>query len=371
MKLRIASFNVENLSTRWRFSESARAQTAAAMAMTDIVHPREREAIERTMALVLEDDKRQMTALALAEAKADILALQEVDSLRSLEAFFANYVHRMSDARYGHFSLIPGNDRRGIDVAFGARRDLLRPDAVRVTSWREATFADLGVHDREIAEMGIPPNGRVFNRDCLTVDLDFGKTVLTLFVCHLKSMNNGRDDGRKATMPLRRAEARAVRRIVTEHLGPDWRAMNWVIAGDLNDYRELIGAGGEARDMRPSGIDVLFDRFAFNPVERLPAHERWTHFHRARKPDEDRIREEHVQLDYVLLSPALADRVTGVEVIRRGLPYRVPLDPRDPDRSVATLATRADRYPRLGWDRPKARDHCPLVVEVDLPARRP
>ena len=40
-------------------------------------------------------------------------------------------------------------------------------------------------------------------------------------------------------------------------------------------------------------------------------------------------------LDYVLLSPALAARDSSVEIIRRGLPYRVPLDPRAPDRSIA------------------------------------
>ena len=43
------------------------------------------------------------------------------------------------------------------------------------------------------------------------------------------------------------------------------------------------------------------------------------------------------------------------------------LDPREPDRSMATLATCANRYPRAGWDRPKASDHCPLTVDLDIP----
>jgi hypothetical protein len=83
--------------------------------------------------------------------------------------------------------------------------------------------------------------------------------------------------------------------------------------------------------------------------------------------------EEHVQLDYLLLSPALAvaNPEPAVEIVRRGLPYRVPLDPHHPDRSVAYLATRADRYPRIGWDRPKASDHCPLVIEIDVPPSKP
>ena len=56
------------------------------------------------------------------------------------------------DIRYGHFRLVEGNDRRGIDVAFAARRDLLGADEVMVTSHREASFGELGVLDREVAE---------------------------------------------------------------------------------------------------------------------------------------------------------------------------------------------------------------------------
>ena len=367
MKLRVATFNVENLSSRWRFANSARGETSAAMSLADFGHPREREAAERSVALTLEDDKRQMTALAIAETKADIIVMQEVDSLRVLDAFFANYVHRISDIRYGHFRLVEGNDRRGIDVAIAIRRDLLEPDDVTVTSHREASFGELGVFDREVAAFGITPESRVFNRDCLMVDLNMGKRALTLFVCHLKSMNNGKEDGRLATLPLRRAESRAVRKLVERRFGQDWRRAPWIVAGDLNDYVERIGPNGELTPASPSGIDTLLDHFAVNPVAKLPADQRWTHFHRAWSEARQQIREEHVQLDYVLLSPGLMSDSVTAEIVRRGLPYRVPLNPRDVDRSVAHLATTADRYPRIGWDRPKASDHCPLVVEFELP----
>ena len=367
MKLRVGTFNVENLSSRWRFAEVQRGEVTAAMSLAEFSRPHEREQAERSVALTLEDDKRQMTALAIAEARADILCLQEVDSLRVLEAFFANYVHRMSDIRYGHFKLVEGNDRRGIDVAFAARRDLLRPDQVTITSHREASFAEFGVYDRDIAAFGIRPDDRVFNRDCLMVDLDLGRTSLTLFVCHLKSMNNGKADGRTGTMPLRRAEARAVRSLVQRRFGPDWRRANWIIAGDLNDYFEVIGPGGDVTPKPPCALEPLTDGFGVNPVSDLPPHERWTHFHRAWVEEEQRIREEHVQLDYLLLSPALAERGAKVDIIRRGLPYRTPLDPRDPDRSIAKLALTGDRYPRVGWDRPTASGHCLLAVEIDLP----
>lgn len=369
MKLRVATFNIENLSSRWKFAEVSRADVAAALSLAEFSQQKEREAAERSMALTVEDDKRQMTALAIAETRADIIALQEVDSLRVLEAFFANYVHRLSDIRYGHYKLIAGNDRRGIDVAFAARRNLARPDSVTAKTFREATFEDLGVYEHDLAEFGIKPNDRLFNRDCLTVTTPIGDTTVTMFICHLKSMSNGKGDGRHHTMALRQAEARGIRRIIEQEFGSDYRNANWIIAGDLNDYRLRLRPNGRAEVASPSGIDTFFDKFAFNPLETLPEHERWTHYHRAWSHEEERIVEEHVQLDYLLVSPALKERVRDVSVIRRGLPYRVPLNPRDPDRSIAKLASTGDRYPRVGWDRPKASDHCPLVIEIDLATR--
>jgi hypothetical protein len=121
MKLRVGTFNVENLLTRHRFEPGGRTETAAAMSLFHFPRADERDAVERSLAVALEDDKRQMTALAIAEAQVDLWMLQEVDSLASLQAFFANYVHRIADHRYGHFTLIDGNDRRSIDIGFAAR----------------------------------------------------------------------------------------------------------------------------------------------------------------------------------------------------------------------------------------------------------
>ncbi len=372
MKLRIGAFNVENLITRHRFGDKGLAGDAsAAMSLFHFPIAQERAAIERSLTVALEDDKRQMTALALAEGEADIWCLQEVDSLASLQAFFANYVHRVSDTRFGHFALRPGNDRRGIEVAFAARRDLVHPSGVRSVSHAEETFASLDVWSRDLAQMGLKPDSRVFVRDCLMVDLDLGRRDLTLFICHFKSMNNGSDDGRAATLPLRRAEALAVTRLVKRRFGAGWRDANWVIAGDFNGFRYGIGPLGCIEDEGESGIEPLTDRFAVDPMATLSAQERWTHFRRWWSDSEGRLREQHMPLDGVLLSPALAaaNPAAPVRIVRRGQPYRVPLDPREPDRSIAYLSTRTDRYPRVGWDRPKASDHCPVVVEIDLTER--
>jgi endonuclease/exonuclease/phosphatase family metal-dependent hydrolase len=370
MKLRIGTFNVENLLTRHRFAPGGRTDTSAAMSLFHFPRADERDAVERSLAVALEDDKRQMTALAIAEAQADLWMFQEVDSLASLQAFFANYVHRIADHRYGHFTLIDGNDRRNIDIGFAARRDLVVPQQVSVRSHKELTFAEAGVYDRDLAALGIPPDGKVFARDCLEVSLDLGDRSLSLFGCHLKSMSNGRDDGRQATLPVRRAEARAVKRIVQQRFGASWQEANWIVLGDLNAYRFGIGRLGETIDEGESGMEPLLADFAVETMETLPAHERWTHFRRFWSDELQQLVETHMPLDHILLSPALAaaNPAPAMQMIRRGLPYRVPLDPREPDRSMARLATSADRYPRVGWDRPKASDHCPLTLDLTIPA---
>jgi endonuclease/exonuclease/phosphatase family metal-dependent hydrolase len=369
MKIRLGTFNVENLIARQALLLDQRGDAASAMSMFHFPREADQIAVQRALTVTLEDDKRQMTALAMAEANADLWMLQEVDTLATLQAFFANYVHRIAAHRYGHFSLAEGNDRRGIDVAFAARRDLLAEDDVQVRSHRDMSFGEAGVFDADLATMGIRATDKVFQRDCLAVELRLRDRSLTLFGCHFKSMNNGRDDGREATLPLRRAEARAVAKIVKAWFGPAWRQRNWAVLGDLNGYSHGIGPLGAAINEEQSGIEGLTDNFATDVMAALPPHERWTHFRRWWSESEGRLMECHMPLDHILLSPALAaaNPQPKVDIIRRGLPYRVPLDPRAADRSIATLSTTGDRYPRIGWDRPKASDHCPLIVELVIP----
>ena len=48
---------------------------------------------------------------------------------------------------------------------------------------------------------------------------------------------------------------------------------------------------------------------------------------------------------------------TGRVVIRNGQPFRTPFPP----------GQEVERYPRTGWDRPKASDHCPIAITLHLP----
>ena len=73
-----------------------------------------------------------MDAFAVDRDIRYVLALQEVDNLDVLQAFFANYVHRVSDLRYEHFKLVHGNDQRGIDGALVGGASLAVEDFVAI-----------------------------------------------------------------------------------------------------------------------------------------------------------------------------------------------------------------------------------------------
>jgi len=164
------------------------------------------------------------------------------------------------------------------------------------------------------------------------------------------------------SLAMRQTEACMVREIVTRKFDDPAGAL-WAICGDLNDaqrYRfvskveQSDGSYDESeRADSPSGEDgsgvdpLLHDGFGINLLDVLPAEERWTHYYSTGR--------HKSQLDYIIASPALAQMMRGrPEVIRSGMPYRVP--------NIRETA----RFPRIGWDRPKASDHCPVVVEFDI-----
>lgn len=366
MPIRIATFNVENLLRR-HTAERDRATGAwipdAAVGLYDQPNEAEGRLIERAVQIAIQDDQRQMTAQAIRDTDADVICLQEVDDLRALRYFHDRYLRRAIEEPYEEFALLQGNDGRGIDVGVMARRGY----PIKVKSHAALTYRDLALYNDDLKRWGALEDDRVFKRDCLEVEVEVGDRVLDLFVCHFKSMSDDRD----RTMPVRRAEARAVRRIIERKYGGQRaRHTNWIVCGDLNDYREKIvirrGADGapewRTEAVEATGLDPFFaDRFAVNLVERLPWEERWTHWYGEAK--------ELSQLDYLLASPGLASANPRARprIVRRGLPYRVPVRDRNPD------GTPFERYPRVGFDRPKASDHCPVVIELEIPddGRRP
>ncbi|MGO4439607.1 endonuclease/exonuclease/phosphatase family protein [Rhizobium sp. RAF56] len=370
MSLRLATFNVENLLTRFDFTGYRnQLRQDRVLRLFDVRSEGVYQQLEQARVVAATDDTRQMTALAIADTDADIICLQEVDSLAALDAFEYGYLYRMVGSGYRQKFLLEGNDGRGIDVAVMLReetRDGQRIEVRDVKSHVLVTYRDFGLFTDELASLGHHVDDKVFKRDCLQVDLLIGDVPMMLYVVHLKSMGGAREgmDGRHATMPVRRAEALAVRRIIEDHFGAAHAGTkNFAICGDMNDYQERIDVIGtrrtgyrfEHREEPLSALDVFSaDGFAENVVKRRDPMDRWTLYH-ARGPQEQWL----CQLDYLWLSPALAkaNATRKPEIIRGGQPYRTVFPP----------GQEIDRYPRTGWDRPKASDHCPVVMTLDLP----
>ena len=369
MSLRLATFNVENLMNRFDFSGFRnQLNQDRTLALFEIKNEVEYRALEQARAIAHSDDARQLSALAIAATRADIICMQEVDNIEALKAFEYGYLFKMVGHGYRQKYMTSGNDSRGIDVALMMRDETMHGqpiEFVRMTSHAHLTFGELGLHTPELAALGQEPHERIFRRDCLEVDLKIGGKPLTLYLVHFKSMGNPRNglDGRMATMPIRFAEARAVRHIIEQRFGreraPD---MRWAICGDMNDYRQRIVIEGEGpseygftvRDETVSCLDVLLEGgFCENIVERRPEMDRWTLYH-TRGPQERHL----CQLDYILLSRSLAEKNANAvpDIIRNGQPWRTPFPP----------GQEVERFPRAGWDRPKASDHCPVAVTLDI-----
>jgi len=332
MKVRIATFNVENLLQRFDFYSYGKLKTERVLKLLGVDNDAENINLRKALYLGLTDDSRQQTGQAIRDTNADIICMQEIDNIDVLNDFHEFYLVKTNNIKYGWRRVIEGNDNRGIDVA------VMSKNRIDVKSHAHHTFDDFGLFNSDLDKYGLSPGDRIFRRDCLEVNLKVNNKPLTLFVCHFKSMSGGREE----TLPVREAEAKAVKKIIEDKYN-DPSKENWIILGDLNDYLY------ENNQKIKSGVDPLIENnFAINIIENLSEKEQWTHYY-----SYDGTKH---QLDYILVSPEILKNNQNLkpEIIRNGQPYRVP--------GIENVL----RYPRVGFDRPKASDHCPVVVEIDI-----
>ncbi|MEZ4316398.1 MAG: endonuclease/exonuclease/phosphatase family protein [Myxococcota bacterium] len=313
--MRLATFNVENLFTRYLFARGIDPRSAGRHGFT----------ADDLRFRLSEPESKRLTAETMLATRADVFALQEVESLPVLKQFRDQHLGGASNWPYA--LVIDGNDSRGIDVGV-----LSRYPIVHARSWQ---YLEIG--DRY-----------AFDRDCLEVDLETPLGVLTLYVNHFKSMrapNRTDGHGRALTRARREEQARSVREIVCSRFGDDPSDGAFVVLGDFNDY---VTDDHQGR----SGIRSLVQWSAVeNVVDRLPEAERWTHYFPGYA--NEGLAPAYRQLDFLLPSRRLARLNPGVpEIERRGQPGR---------------ATRyaGPRLPGVGHRRPKASDHCPLVFEIE------
>jgi endonuclease/exonuclease/phosphatase family metal-dependent hydrolase len=267
-KVRVATFNCENLFARFKFKAGVDPDEAT----------EEGWDVNETAFQPQDPVSRRITAEAMKACDADVLCLEEVENLDTLKRFRTQFLGGYSS--YPHLACVDGNDPRLIDVAVMSRLPI--------------------VHIRSYQHLRTD-SSYLFSRDCLEVDLESGAaSPLTLFVNHLKSMMGGR----AATRERRRIQAEAVKEIVTERFGAQPSDEPFVVLGDLNDY---IEADAKAE----SGITSLveWDQVE-NVVARLPEGERWTHYYASGG--------DYRQLDYLLPSRALATSSPAAPEIVRG-----------------------------------------------------
>jgi endonuclease/exonuclease/phosphatase family metal-dependent hydrolase len=303
-KVRVATFNCENLFARYRFRDSADPEGAV----------RDGWLPDQTRFDLYNNDSKRITGHAIEATNADVVALQEIEGVDSLKRFRSRHIDGGRRA-YPHLALIDGNDPRLIDVAVMSKYPITR---IRTYQHRRKS-----------------PRSRsyIFSRDCLEVDVEVDGQTLTLFVQHYKSMIGGR----ARTRPRRQDQVAETRAIIERRFGAANTGDHpWIVLGDFNDYMEPGTSLGNL---------VNWDQVE-DVIHRLPQAERWTHYWAGG--------DEYHQLDYLLLSRSLARTSTAMpEIIRKGLPKR---------------ATRysGSHFRGVGDNTPKASDHCPVVVEVEL-----
>jgi endonuclease/exonuclease/phosphatase family metal-dependent hydrolase len=309
MRFRIGTFNAENLFARFKFRKNVNPATVS----------KEGWDTNQTRFDRISGTGRTITGAAIKALKADILGLQEIEALETLRRFVRLHLKGM---KYPTPVLIDSHDPRYIDVALMTAPEF---DITRVVT-----------HQYEESS----PGKFIFSRDCLECWVKVNGQELPVFVNHFKSMMEGRQE----TMKKREMQSEQVTKILKDRFGSNPGKEAWVVLGDLNDYPEADG--------RPSrGLAPLVGQpWIVNVIERLPAEERWTHYYKGGKAGE-RMK----QLDYILLSRWLAERnpdaVPYIE--RRGLPLRAGLP-------------EVKRFPGVGQNEPKASDHCPMVIELQM-----
>ena len=296
--VRIATFNVENLFARYRFRQNVDPLALDGFTINELAFN------------IYEETSKQITAAAIKAVNADIMALQEVESLPVLDRFNSRYLGGMN---YKYRIAIDAFDPRRIDVALLSRHPI-----VSIRSYR---------HERNSANTAF-----LFSRDCLEVRLDVAGKPLALYVNHFKSMLGGRSN----TKPRREEQVQRVAEIIDEQwVGAEYKG-NFAVLGDFNDYIDGDTALGAL--INHPGLA--------NISERIAEDNRWTHYWAGG--------DEYRQLDFILLSRSLADENTSCpEILRKGLPYRA-------ERYTG------ERFDHVGENHPKASDHCPLFVDFQL-----
>jgi endonuclease/exonuclease/phosphatase family metal-dependent hydrolase len=227
----------------------------------------------------VDEQASQNTARVIAAVNADVLGVIEAEDRITLKRFNELLLPEVGAAPYEHVMLVDGNDDRGIDVGCLTRFNF------PIKSIRSH------VDDKDTV-------GVIFSRDCAEYEIHLPSgNVLWLLVNHLKSKGYGDQASNDAK---RKRQAERVRELYEEHLAAGDELV--AIIGDFNEVpdgdplRPLLSDGSTLRD--------------------VAAHPKYDN---GGRPGTHGNCGADAKLDYILLSPALYDRVTVAGVERRGM----------------------------------------------------
>lgn len=331
----ICTFNVENLFGRYKvfgyYPGGRRVLSPEELEEKGGFLPGQIFAPKNSFQIFDKDQWRELTSQALkgkTEDFPDIACLQEVESIRVLRRFNKKYL----DGVYSDVLLIDSHDPRLIDVGVLSK--------YRIT--------DVKIHMDEPYD---DRSGYLFARDCLEVTVDIKGTPLTLFVCHLKSKYARSKKQRESGNKKRKAQAERVAELVRKRFkATRFSNRAFAVVGDFNDTPNSPHVKPLVKEL---GLE--------NAIERLSdKKERWTHWWAGK----NRVS----QLDYILLSPRLANRSKGEPYIeRRGISSaRKTSHLSGPnDTKGEKIDFRFKRFPGV-TDEVEASDHCPVFMELKV-----
>jgi endonuclease/exonuclease/phosphatase family metal-dependent hydrolase len=218
------------------------------------------------------------TAMVVREVAPDVLAVVEAENRVALKRFSDFLLPSIGAKPFEHVMLVDGNDDRGIDVGIATRQG----------------FAIDGIRSHVDDADG---SGTVFSRDCpeFAITTPAGERLVVL-VNHLKSKGFG---SQAANDAKRARQARRIAEIYNQLV--EAGQTNIVVLGDFNDTPD-------SPPLAPLLADTDLRDISLHPS--FVSDGRPGTFENGTKGD---------KIDYVLLSPALFDRVTGGGVFRKGV----------------------------------------------------
>jgi endonuclease/exonuclease/phosphatase family metal-dependent hydrolase len=255
----------------------------------------------------------QNTARVIMELEADVLGIVEAENRPALKAFNDGVLAALGGTPFHQVMVIDGNDSRGIDVGLMAREGF--------TIGAVCSHVD----DR-------PPGGGtpIFSRDCPDYRVRTPSGVrLHVLVNHFKSKGGDQRQSNARRLAQAGRAAEIYREIVADG------GENVAVIGDLNDTPDSAPLAPllAGTDLRDAFAHPSFDDGGF--------------------PGTFGLCNARDKIDYLLLSPALFDRVTGGGVVRRGM-------------WPGTRPRRWDVFPELEREEDIASDHAAIWVDLDL-----